>query len=228
MKCPYCNAEISDDSLFCGNCGKKLPNKINPPSNFWKILVACMVACVLIGGGWYAGSHFFFKNEVFPTIDTFIALLQDIENEKRANACGLEKIYNVTVEEEEYTSIGIVYGKDVEKGSHKEYAGFEIKAKSDHSVYLEYRAETSSDASLFFKSKDDSDAFFKKAMDYGLLIIKDEYSDGDSYYIPKNKLPNGSKRIEKLEWGGEFDPIFPLAKPKYEDGWYVINIGMDF
>ena len=25
MKCPYCNAEISDDSLFCGSCGKKLP-----------------------------------------------------------------------------------------------------------------------------------------------------------------------------------------------------------
>ena len=25
MKCPYCNAEISDDSLFCGACGKKLP-----------------------------------------------------------------------------------------------------------------------------------------------------------------------------------------------------------
>lgn len=25
MKCPYCNSEISDDSLFCGACGKKLP-----------------------------------------------------------------------------------------------------------------------------------------------------------------------------------------------------------
>ena len=27
MKCPYCNAEISDDSLFCGSCGKKLPQQ---------------------------------------------------------------------------------------------------------------------------------------------------------------------------------------------------------
>lgn len=25
MKCPYCNAEIEDNSLFCGICGKKLP-----------------------------------------------------------------------------------------------------------------------------------------------------------------------------------------------------------
>lgn len=27
MKCPYCNSEISDDSLFCGACGKKLPQQ---------------------------------------------------------------------------------------------------------------------------------------------------------------------------------------------------------
>ena len=27
MKCPYCKAEISDDSQFCGNCGKKLPQE---------------------------------------------------------------------------------------------------------------------------------------------------------------------------------------------------------
>ena len=27
MKCPYCNAEISDNSLFCEACGKKLPQK---------------------------------------------------------------------------------------------------------------------------------------------------------------------------------------------------------
>lgn len=27
MRCPYCNAEISDDSLFCGSCGKKLPQQ---------------------------------------------------------------------------------------------------------------------------------------------------------------------------------------------------------
>ena len=32
MKCPYCKAEISDDSQFCGNCGKKIPNKVKSSS----------------------------------------------------------------------------------------------------------------------------------------------------------------------------------------------------
>lgn len=27
MKCPYCNSEISDNSMFCGSCGKKLPQQ---------------------------------------------------------------------------------------------------------------------------------------------------------------------------------------------------------
>ena len=76
MKCPYCKAEISDDSQFCGNCGKKIPNKVKSSSKLIKMVVACVVVCVLIGGGWYVGSRFFFKNEVFPTFDSFIAFLK--------------------------------------------------------------------------------------------------------------------------------------------------------
>lgn len=233
MKCPYCKAEISDDSQFCGNCGKKIPNKVKSSSKLIKMVVACVVACVLIGGGWYVGSRFFFKNEVFPTFDSFIALVDDCVanddvNEQKAKESGLEKIYSVKKDEEELTSIEIVCGKDVEKGNSKEYIGYEIVAKSDHAVYFDYYAEASSGAQLFFKDKEDCEAFFKKAMNYGLLIYNDEYAESDTYFIPYKKLPNGSMRVDKFDYDGEYGVRYMISKPEYEDGWYVIRIGIDF
>ena len=231
MKCPYCKAEISDDSQFCGNCGKKLTSKANSHHNYMKIVVACLVACMLIAGGWYVGSFFFFNKEVFPTFESFIALVDDCVknddvNEQIAKECGLEKIYSEKKDEEEFTSIEIVCGKDVEKGNPKEYMGYEIVEKTDHAVYISYSAETSSSAGLYFKNKEDGDSFFKKAMDYGLLIYKDEY--GESYFIPNKKLPDGSKRVDKIDYDGEYGVRYMISKPEYEDGWYVINIGIDF
>ncbi len=233
MKCPYCKAEISDDSQFCGNCGKKLPKKNNLSPNFKKIVVACVAVCVLIGGGWYLGSKFFFKKEAFPTFESFIALVDDCVanedvNEQKAKECGLEKIYSVKEDEEEYTSIEIVCGKDVEKGGPHEYKRYEIVAKSDHAVYFSYSAETSSGAEVYFKDKNDCDSFFQKAKDYGLLIFKDEYSESDSYFIPNKKMPNGSKRVDKFDYDGDYGARYVLSKPEYEDGWYVIHVGIDF
>ena len=233
MKCPYCKAEISDDSQFCGNCGKKVTSKANSSPNLGKVIVACLVACVLIAGGWYVGSNFFFKKEVFPTFESFIALVDDCVrnddvNEQIVKECGLEKIYSVKKDEEEYTSIDIVCGKDVEKGKYNENTGYDIVAKSDHAVYFNYSAETSSGAQLYFKDKDNSESFFKKAMDYGLLIYKDDYSESDTYFIPNKKLSNGSKRVDKFEYDGDDGARYALSKPEYEDGWYVIHIGIDF
>lgn len=233
MKCPYCKAEISDDSQFCGNCGKKLHNKVNPSSKLKKTIAACVAACVLIGGGWYVANHFFFINEVFPTFESFIALVDsfvknDNVNEQIAKECGLEKIYSEKKDEEEFTSIEIACGKDVEKGNPKEYMGYEIVEKTDHAVYISYSADTSSHAGLYFKNKEDGDSFFKKAMDYGLLIYKDEYEESDTYFIPNKKLPDGSKRVDKIDYDGEYGVRYMISKPEYEDGWYVINIGIDF
>ena len=235
MKCPYCKADISDDSQFCGNCGKKLTSKANSSPNYTKIVIACLVACVFIGGGWYVGSFFFFNKEVFPTFESFLALVDDCVkngdlNEQIAKECGLEKIYSVEEDEGEYTSIEIVCGKDVEKGGPHEYRKYDIVAKSDHAVYIVYSADTSSGGELYFKDKKDCDSFLKKAMDYGLLIHRNEYEDSerDTYYVPKKKLPNGSVRVEKLDYDGEYGLVYALLEPKYENGWYVIRIGIDF
>ncbi len=234
MKCPYCNAEISDDSQFCGNCGKKLTSKANSSPNYMKIVIACVVACVLIAGGWYVGSNFFFPKEVFPTFESFLALVDDCGanhdlNEQIAKECGLEKLYSAKKQEDGFSSIEIVYGKDVEKGKPKEYMGYEIVAKSDHAVYIVYEADLSSSVKFFFKNKEDSESFFKKAMDYGLLICKEEYADSerDTYYVPKKKLPNGSMRVEKLDYDGEYGLVYALLEPEYENGWYVIHINIE-
>ena len=82
--------------------------------------------------------------------------------------------------------------------------------------------------SIDMLSKEDCEAFFKKAMNYGLLIYNDEYAESDTYFIPYKKLPNGSMRVDKFDYDGEYGVRYMISKPEYEDGWYVIHIGIDF
>ena len=62
------------------------------------------------------------------------------------------------------------------------------------------------------------------------VALREEYADSerDTYYVPKKKLPNGSMRVEKLDYDGEYGLVYALLEPKYENGWYVIRIGIDF
>lgn len=68
MNCPYCKAQIPDDSLFCPGCGEKIEHKIiqenlnekstsrAKPRRFILIilLVTCAFICLLIGGYCYS------------------------------------------------------------------------------------------------------------------------------------------------------------------------------
>ena len=64
-KCPYCNTQINDDSLFCTECGKPIPEVgVNEEpieviedsvSSKWRIIIPLLLGLVLIAliGGWY-------------------------------------------------------------------------------------------------------------------------------------------------------------------------------
>lgn len=227
MKCPFCGAEIGDDSLFCGSCGKKIPSgKDKSPSKVLSKIVAIFVVCILLGGGWFAYDYIWGNKTALSNFESFVNLLDDINNVQKAKECGLDVIYKVSQEEEQFTETELVYGFEVKKGEPKEYMGFEIVPLSEHSVSLVYVEGTSCGASILFKDKEDSESFFQKAMDYGLYIYKVENSEEDSYYIPSEKLSDGSKRVETIDY--DKDVAYIISKPEYSDGWYVIYIGKDF
>lgn len=60
MKCPFCGAQIADDSLFCTECGKELPKSNACPSDKRKlswIIGAILLFVVIIGIGIYCFSR---------------------------------------------------------------------------------------------------------------------------------------------------------------------------
>ena len=157
------------------------------------------------------------------SFENFIGMLNHYENQSYANKCGLNLLYRSDTEEEYGTSTEIVYGYDVEKGSKKDYGGYDIVAKSNHACYFMYMLDTSTGAQISFKDSDDADILFKKAKEYGLIIYE------DMYYIPNKRLPNG-KSIRLAEYDNSiYERVCgTISAPDYINGWYVIHIGIDF
>lgn len=51
MKCKKCGFEVSENDLFCANCGAKVeiePNK--KPNNKMKLIIAAIVVVICAGG----------------------------------------------------------------------------------------------------------------------------------------------------------------------------------
>ena len=158
------------------------------------------------------------------SFENFLGMLNHYDKESYAKKCGLSLLYKDVTEEEFGESIEIVYGYDVEKGNKKDWS-YEILSKSNHACFFRYNLDTSTHATLSFKDKEDANILFKKAKDYGLIL------HGDTYFIPNKKLPNGKVIILDED---EFDnSIYEkvcgmISTPDYQNGWYVIGIGIDF
>ena len=49
MKCPYCDAEVDSDDLFCGECGKRLPARARKERRMGMPLIVGIAAAVVVG-----------------------------------------------------------------------------------------------------------------------------------------------------------------------------------
>lgn len=144
-------------------------------------------------------------------------LLRLLDGDMTAQQCGLSFVY----EDGEEGSEGdagwsvVVYGRGVERGDRKEF-GYELKCNSEHACFLRLQEDTSQQASLCFKNRDDANRFFDKIVHSGILKM------GDTYIIPKEKLPQGKPvQVESLR---DYNPRYDISKPAYDDGYYAIRI----
>ena len=154
------------------------------------------------------------------TFDKFVALLKNVSQEK-AKDCGLSFIYEASDEGGEEGEVGTsteVYGWGMEKGKKMDF-GYELNCISDHGCYFYYQLDTSTQAALCFKNKDDADRFFEKAVAYGLVVMN------DGYHIAEQKLPDGTVKVDSFR---DYDIMAEITKPKYDEefnkGYYVIHI----
>ena len=151
------------------------------------------------------------------SFDKFVNLLRNV-NQETAKECGLSFIYadEEQPSEEPGTSVA-VYGWGMEKGKKQDF-GYEMKCTSDHAVYFYYQLDTSTQAAICFKDKDDADRFVEKALAYGIVILN------DGYYISDDKLPNGSVKVDSFSG---YNILTQMMKPEYDEdfhkGFYVIR-----
>ena len=156
------------------------------------------------------------------TIPKLIDLVSNPTDERYAQRCGLSQVYRIATEEEYGEDLDIVYGRAIEKGNKLDY-GYQLVCNSEHSCYFRYWQATSSGAELCFKKQEDANLFWKKARDYGLFKYE------ETYMIPRHKIAGGGVLVvDGFEYDGENGVLYILSPPQYDDGFYVLHIGIDF
>ena len=151
------------------------------------------------------------------SFDRFVTLLKNV-NAETAKDCGFSFIYadEDQPEDDPGTSVA-VYGWGVEKGEKQDF-GYELKCFSDNACYFYYQLDTSTQAAICFKDKDDADRFVEKALAYGIVIMN------DGYYISDKELPNGTVKVDSFS---DYNILTQMMKPEYDEdfhkGFYVIR-----
>lgn len=153
------------------------------------------------------------------TFDKFVDLLKN-PNKETAEKCGLTFLFNEETEvAEEGDAEGSCsfYGWGIEKVE-RPGNGYHIVCTSDHACYFYYQEDTSKQAAMCFKNKDDANRFIEKALAYGLVDMN------GSYHIAEEKLPNGTVKVDSFR---DYQIIAQMMKPEKDDdfhqGFYVIR-----
>ena len=151
------------------------------------------------------------------SFDRFVTLLKNV-NAETAKDCGFSFIYadEDQPEDDPGTSVA-VYGWGVEKGEKQDF-GYELNCISDNACYFYYQLDTSTQAAICFKDKDDADRFIEKALAYGIVVMD------DGYYIADQKLPNGTVKVDSFS---DYNILTSMEKLVYDEeyhkGFYVIR-----
>lgn len=153
------------------------------------------------------------------SFDKFVTLLKEV-NTETAKDCGLSFIYEASDgggEEGDAGTSVVVYGWGIEKGKKQDF-GYELNSTSDHACYFYYQQDTSTQAAMCFKDKDDADRFIEKALAYGIVDMN------GSYHIADQKLPNGTVKVDSFS---DYNILTSMEKPVYDEeyhkGFYVIR-----
>ncbi len=153
------------------------------------------------------------------SFDNFVDLLKNPYKET-AEKCGLSFLFHEDMEvAEEGDADGSCsfYGWGIEK-IEKQENGYHIICTSDHACYFYYQEDTSKQAAMCFKNKDDANRFIEKALAYGLVDMN------GSYHIAEEKLPNGTVKVDSFR---DYQIITEMMKPEKDDefhqGFYVIR-----
>lgn len=128
-------------------------------------------------------------------------------------------------EEEDFVTHWIVYGRDIRLIEAPD-GGMDPEPTNEHACELRIVADTSSRISLMFWNKNDYQSFVGEAEAYGLLRVDDD--EGYSDFIPAK--PTGhivSTTYDELQ---DLNPVatFRAAGEMFDDGRYIVEMGLDF
>ena len=120
-------------------------------------------------------------------------------------------LFNDSVQDGEIECIEVVYGSDVEKGKKIDY-GYEVLSTSDHACYFRMSLDTSTQANLYFKSKDDADRY----IDHLAKTAPVSYN-GQTYCIRNQE---DGMHISTLCDDGDYSTQYVIYQPVESDGGF--------
>ena len=120
-------------------------------------------------------------------------------------------LFNDSVQDGEIECIEVVYGSDVEKGKKIDY-GYEVLSTSDHACYFRMSLDTSTQANLYFKSKDDADRYLAR-----LAKTAPVPYNGQTYCIRNQE---DGMHISTLCDDGDYSTQYVIYQPVESDGGF--------
>ena len=125
-------------------------------------------------------------------------------------------LFNDSVQDGEIECIEVVYGCDVEKGKKIDY-GYEVLPTSDKACYFRMSLDTSTQANLYFKSKDDADRFLDRLSKTAPVPY-----NGQTYCIRNQE---DGMHISTLCDDGDYSTQYVIYQPVESDGgFYRVEI----